>query len=68
VRILLILPWGERLGGAETMIQTVLDGAHQSGHELEPVFLQPGPWPDELRAVGFRVEVIPAARLRSLAA
>lgn len=64
MRILLILPWGERLGGAETMLQAVLDGAPADGHELEPVFLQSGPWPEELRAAGFRVEVIPAGRLR----
>ena len=27
VRILITVPWGERLGGAEAMLQTVLDGA-----------------------------------------
>src|SRR5207302_1621943 len=60
------LPWGERLGGAEEMLQTVLDGAPDSGHELELVFLQDGDWPRELRAAGFRVEVIPAGQLREV--
>jgi glycosyltransferase involved in cell wall biosynthesis len=46
------------------MLQGVLDGARESGHELELVFLEPGPWPDELIAAGFRVYVIPAGRLR----
>ncbi len=64
MRILVTLPWGQRLGGAEAMLQTVLDGAHESGHELELVFFEPGPWPAELRDAGFRVEVIPAGRLR----
>jgi glycosyltransferase involved in cell wall biosynthesis len=60
------VPWGERLGGAEALLQTVLDGAHESGHELELVFLQAGPWPQELREAGFRVEVLAAGRLREL--
>ena len=41
------------------MLQGVLDGAGECGHELEVVFFEPGPWPDELIAAGFRVEVIP---------
>ena len=49
VRVLITMPWGHRLGGAEAMLQTVLDGARESGHELELVFCEAGPWPDELR-------------------
>src|SRR5579863_8238945 len=64
LRVLITMPWGHRLGGAEAMLQTVLDGAPQSAHELEPVFLQAGPWPAELRDVGLRVEVLEAGRLR----
>ncbi|MGC2374235.1 MAG: glycosyltransferase, partial [Solirubrobacteraceae bacterium] len=58
------MPWGQRLGGAEAMLQTVLDGARDSGHELELVFFEQGPWPAELAHAGFRVEVIQAGRLR----
>ncbi|HVR05492.1 MAG TPA: glycosyltransferase [Solirubrobacteraceae bacterium] len=64
MRIIVTLPWGERLGGAEAMMQMVLDGAQASPHELELVFLAPGPWPRELREAGFRVEVLTAGRLR----
>jgi glycosyltransferase involved in cell wall biosynthesis len=64
MRLLVTLPWGQRLGGAEAMIQTVLDGAHETAHELELVFCQQGPWPAELRAAGFRVQTVPAGRLR----
>ena len=60
------MPWGHRLGGAETMLQTVLDGAHESGHELELVFLQAGPWPAELSDAGLRVEALEAGRLRDV--
>lgn len=66
MRVLITMPWGQRLGGAEAMLQTVLDGAHDSGHELELVFFQAGPWPAELAAAGLRVEVIEAGRLRDI--
>lgn len=48
------------------MLQMVLDGAPTSGHELELIFFEPGPWPAELSDAGFRVEVIPAGRLRQV--
>jgi glycosyltransferase involved in cell wall biosynthesis len=66
MRVLITMPWGNRLGGAETMLQTVLDGTQASGHELELVFFQAGPWPAELRKAGFRIEVLEAGRLRDL--
>jgi glycosyltransferase involved in cell wall biosynthesis len=46
------------------MLQGILEGAAEGEHELEPVFFEPGPWPEELRAAGLRVEVIDAGRLR----
>ncbi len=64
MRIIITVPWGQRLGGAEAMLQGVLDGARDSGHELEVVFFEPGPWPEELAAAGLRVEVLRAGRLR----
>ena len=64
MRVLVTVPWGEPLGGAEAMLQAVLSGAQEAGHELELVFFRPGSWPEELKAAGFRVEVVPAGRLR----
>jgi glycosyltransferase involved in cell wall biosynthesis len=64
MRLLITVPWGERLGGAEGMLQGILDGAKESGHEVELIFFRDGPWPVELRQDGFRVEVIEAGRLR----
>lgn len=58
------VPWGERLGGAEAMLQMVLDGAREAGHSFELVFLQDGPWPRELSQAGFAVHVVPVGRLR----
>jgi glycosyltransferase involved in cell wall biosynthesis len=64
VRIIVTVPWGERLGGAEAMLQAVLPGARERGHELELIFFECGPWVDELRAAGFHVETLRAGRLR----
>lgn len=64
MRVLITVPWGERLGGAEAMLQTILDSAAGGEHEIELLFLQDGPWPSELRAAGFTVAVAPAGRLR----
>ena len=48
------------------MLQAVLEGARDSGHELELVFFEAGSWPRDLLDAGFRVEVMPAGRLRSV--
>lgn len=48
------------------MLQTIVDGVGESGHELELVFFEDGPWPAELRAAGMRVEIFDAGRVRQL--
>lgn len=64
MHVVVTVPWGHRLGGAEDMLQTMLGGAAEAGHEFDIVLLEPGPWADELAAAGFHVEVIPSGRLR----
>ena len=64
MRILVTVPWGGRLGGAEAMLHTALGGARDRGHEIEFVFFEDGDWPTELRDAGFRVELVSAGRLR----
>jgi glycosyltransferase involved in cell wall biosynthesis len=64
MRVLVTVAWGDRLGGAEAMLQSILGGAQEAGHEFELVFFEQGPWVDELAAAGFAVEVIAAGRLR----
>ena len=66
VRVLITVPWWERLGGAEAMLHTILEGAAESGHELELVFFRDGPWPAELAAAGLRVEIVEAGRVRNV--
>jgi glycosyltransferase involved in cell wall biosynthesis len=66
MRIVITVPWWERLGGAEAMLHTVLQGAGTGGHEIQLVFFQDGPWPAELRAAGLRVDIVEAGRVRQL--
>lgn len=46
------------------MLQAILEGSLDAGHEMEFVFFEHGPWPEELSRAGYRVEVIEAGRLR----
>jgi glycosyltransferase involved in cell wall biosynthesis len=64
LKVLFTLPWATRSGGAEEMLQALVDGGPAHGYAAELVFLEPGPWPAELRAAGVRAEVIPAGRIR----
>ncbi|HEX3911278.1 MAG TPA: glycosyltransferase [Solirubrobacteraceae bacterium] len=66
MRMLVTVPWAERLGGAEAMLQSALDGSRESGHEVELVFFEPGSWAQELTAAGYRVTVLRAGRLRQV--
>jgi glycosyltransferase involved in cell wall biosynthesis len=66
MRILITVPWGERLGGAEAMLDTALADAGERSDEVQLLFFEPGPWPEELRSAGFQVDVIHAGRLREL--
>lgn len=66
MRILITVPWTDRLGGAEAMLHTILQGANESGHEIELVFFEEGPWPAELARAGLQVEVFKAGRVRQL--
>ena len=66
MRILVTVPWGEPLGGAEAMLAAALAGSREEGHELDLVFFEDGSWPATLRDAGFRVAVIPVGRLREI--
>ncbi len=57
-------PWGTLAGGAEAMLQSILDGAREGPFEFHLVFLEDGPWPRDLAAKGFAVTTLEAGRLR----
>lgn len=66
LRLLFTLPWATRSGGAEEMLQALVEGGPGHGYESEVAFLQEGPWPAELRAEGVPVHVLQAGRVREL--
>ncbi len=64
LRVVIAAPWGERAGGAEQMLWTLL--RHLDRERIEPilVFLSPGPFAGESSALGFESLTIDAGRLR----
>lgn len=66
MRLLVTVPWGERHGGGEAILHSLLNDPPKAQHDIELVFLESGLWPTELAARGFAVTVIRAGRLRHL--
>jgi glycosyltransferase involved in cell wall biosynthesis len=66
MRIVVTVPWAHRLGGAEAMLQTLLDGVCDGEHEFELVFFEHGPWERELADAGFPTTVLTAGRVREV--
>lgn len=64
MRVLIVVPWGEALGGAESMLLTLLRHARASGPRYEVAFLQPGPFSERVTALGVRTHITDAGRLR----
>jgi glycosyltransferase involved in cell wall biosynthesis len=64
VRIAVTVPWGDRLGGAETMLWSFLRHLDRSRMDPLVVFLQPGPYVSDVQRLGLRTEVLEAGRLR----
>jgi glycosyltransferase involved in cell wall biosynthesis len=64
LRVAIVAPWGERLGGAEEMLWLAL--RHCDRGRLEPalIFLGSGPFVEEVSGLGIVAEVVPAGRLR----
>ena len=64
VRLVIANPWGERLGGAENILWTLL--RHLDGGHVDPlvIFFAEGSFVDEVAAAGIRTEVLRTRRLR----
>jgi glycosyltransferase involved in cell wall biosynthesis len=67
VRVSIVAPWGERLGGAEQILWTMLQHFDPARFQPSVVFLSPGAFVDEVRAMGIPAEVVRAGRLRHAA-
>ena len=66
MKVVITLPLGERLGGAENMLWTFL--RHVDRTRIEPlvVFLQTGPFEREVASLGIRTTTLPVGRLRQV--
>jgi glycosyltransferase involved in cell wall biosynthesis len=62
--VLVTVPWGARLGGAEEMLWLWLRHASGTGVEPRLVFFEDGPFPEETAALGVDTDVVPTGRLR----
>jgi glycosyltransferase involved in cell wall biosynthesis len=67
-KVVFTIPWGERLGGAENMLFTLLRDVDRRSVEPIVVFLVDGPFRAELAGQGIRTIVLPAGRLRNVPA
>ena len=63
-RMFIVAPWGERAGGAEQMLWTLLRRLDPLRVDLEVGFLSPGAFVDEVSEFGVRAWSLPASRLR----
>ncbi len=64
LRVLVCVPWRERLGGAEEMLWSVLCHTDARRVRYSVAFLEPGPFEEEVRRRGLRTFPVPAGRLR----
>src|SRR5205807_7953166 len=64
MRIVITMPWGERLGGAETMLWALLRHMERARVERHVVAFQPGPFEREVARLGIATTVIRTGRVR----
>ena len=64
ISVLVTIPWGARLGGAEEMIWTWLAHADRGRVEPSTVFFEDGPFPQAVAGLGVETAVVPTGRLR----
>jgi glycosyltransferase involved in cell wall biosynthesis len=64
LRVLVCVPWRERLGGAEAMLWSVLKHTDPRRVEYRVAFLEPGPFEEDVRALGVTTYRVPTGRLR----
>jgi glycosyltransferase involved in cell wall biosynthesis len=64
MKLFVLAPWGERLGGAESMLWTALRAIDRDRIRPTIAFMQAGPFEREVAALGLPTRVIAARRLR----
>ena len=66
LRVLVVMPLGEQLGGGEMMFRQLMQHGRGRGVEWIAVFTRDGPMVAETRASGIETHLIPAGRMREL--
>jgi len=67
MRLVVTVPWRERLGGAEIMLWRFLSRVDTGRFDVTVVFFEPGPFRDDVAALpGIRTVAVPIARLRDV--
>lgn len=67
VRLVVTVPWRERLGGAEIMLWHLLSHLDTKRFQTTVAFFEPGPFRDEVAALpGIRTVAVPTGRLRNV--
>ena len=64
LRVLVCVPWRERLGGAEAMLWSVLCHTDPREVRYSVAFLEPGPFEEDVRERGLTTFRVPTGRLR----
>jgi glycosyltransferase involved in cell wall biosynthesis len=64
VKLLITLPWGERLGGAEAMLWSFLRRIDRTRVEPTVIFFEDGGFPHDVSSLGIRTAVLETGRLR----
>ncbi len=67
LRVLVVMPLAEQLGGGEMMFRQLMQHGRGRGVEWIAVFTKDGPMVAETRALGIETHLIPAGRIRALA-
>jgi glycosyltransferase involved in cell wall biosynthesis len=68
IKVVITLPWGERLGGAENMLWTFLRQLNRERVQVIVVFFAAGSFEREVASLGVATVVLPVERLRNVLA
>lgn len=66
IRVLVVMPLGEQLGGGEMMFRQLMEHGRGQGIEWIAVFTKDGPMIAETRALGVETHLIEAGRIREI--